>query len=77
MSHAGWESLAVFALRLAALFEDARPGVDKQVSNDLRRKLLSTLPTHAADFLRPQLRYAHINHNTTLTWDTLESYLGM
>ena len=44
------ESLAVYAFRLAALFEDAYPGVDKQVSTDLRRKLLSTLPTEAADF---------------------------
>lgn len=69
------ESLAVYAFRLAALFEDAHPGVDKQVSNDLRRKLLSTLPTEAADFLRRQLRYAQINHDITLTWDGLVSYL--
>ena len=69
------ESLAVYAFRLAALFEDAHPGVDKQVSNDLRRKLLSTLPTEAVDFLRRQLRYAQITHDITLTWDGLVSYL--
>ena len=69
------ESLAVYAFRLAALFEDAYPEVDKQVSHDLRLKLLSTLPTCAADFLRRQLRYALVNHNTTLTWNGLVSYL--
>lgn len=69
------ESLGVFAFRLAALFEDAYPEADKQVSLELRRKLLATLPPSAADFLRRQLRYAQINHGTTLTWDGLVSYL--
>ena len=69
------ESLPVYAFRLAALFEDAYPEANKQVSNDLRRKLLSTLPTCAADFLRRQLRYALVNHDTALTWDGLVSFL--
>ena len=49
--------------------------MDKQVSDDLRRKLLSTLPTCAADFLRRQLCYALVNHDTALKWDGLVSYL--
>ena len=69
------EPLAVFAFRLAALFEDAYPNADKQVSDDLRRKLLSTLPTSAADFLRRQLRYALTNHDTSLRWDGLVLFL--
>ena len=51
------ESLAVYAFRLVALFEDVYPEVDKQVRHDLHLKLLSALPTCAADLLRRQLRW--------------------
>ena len=69
------ESLALYALRLASVFNDAYPDQDVQTSQELRQHLLDNLPQRAADYLRRQLHYTREIHGITLTWRNLSSLL--
>ena len=69
------ESLSLYALRLASLFNDAFPDQDVQTSQELREHLLDDLPSHAADYLRRQMHYTREIHGIQMTWNNLSSLL--
>ena len=63
------DDLALFALRLSSLFEDAFPGEDIQSSELLRDRLLQNLPQVIREQLKLDIRYNKAIHNKTLLWD--------
>ena len=69
------ESLALYALRLASVFNDAFPDQDLQTSQALREHLLDNLPQRAADYLRRQMHYTREIHGINMTWRNLLSLL--
>ena len=69
------ESLALYALRLASVFNDAYPDQDIQTSQELREHLLDNLPYRAADYLRRQMHYTREIHGINMTWRNLSSLL--
>ena len=69
------ESLALYALRLASVFNDAYPDRDVQTSQELRQHLLDNLPLRAADYLRRQIHFTREIHGIHLTWKNLLSLL--
>lgn len=69
------ESVALYALRLASVFNDAYPDQDMQTSHELQQHLLDNLPPRAADYLRRQIHYTQEIHGIHLTWRNLLSLL--
>ena len=63
------EDLALFALRLSSLFEDAFPGEDVQSSELLRDRLFQSLPPVIREQLKLDIRYNRAIHGKTLLWD--------
>ena len=63
------EDLALFALRLSSLFEDAFPGEEVQSSELLRDRLLQNLPPVIGEQLKLDIRYNKAIHGKTLLWD--------